>query len=137
LCPHGILLWKMTILLVDDDVDDIDFFIEALAEIDPKIKVVSALNAIDGLKLLDAGRVKPDYIFLDLNMPKMDGKQCLRLLKNSPVLHHIPVVLYSTSRRDEDIEEAKSMGAYSFIIKPNKFALLKEEIKSVLFDLTH
>jgi len=122
----------MTILLIDDDLDDIDFFIEAMAEIDPNIKCVSALNAIDGLKLLDASIVKPDFIFLDLNMPKMDGKQCLRLIKNSLVLRHIPEVHYSTSRREDDIEEAKVMGAHSFIIKPNKFALLKDEIRSVL-----
>jgi len=123
----------MIILLIDDDLDDIDFFVEAVAEIDSNIKCVSALNAIEGLKLLDAGSIKPDYIFLDLNMPKMDGKQCLKLLKSSPLLHHIPVVLYSTSKREEDIEQAKAMGAYSFIVKPNKFTLLKEEIRSVLF----
>jgi len=126
----------MIILLIDDDLDDIDFFVEAVAEIDPNIKCVSALNAIEGLKLLDTGTVKPDYIFLDLNMPKMDGKQCLRFLKNSPLLHHIPVVLYSTSRREDDIEQAKAMGAYSFIIKPSKFTLLKEEIRAVLFNIT-
>jgi len=124
----------MTILLIDDDLDDIDFFVEAIAEIDANIECVSVLNAIEALKLLDAGGVKPDYIFLDLNMPKMDGKQCLKLLKNSPVLHHIPVVLYSTSKREEDVEQAKMMGAHSFIVKPNKFTLLKKEISSVLMN---
>lgn len=131
---HTFLLREMTILLIDDDLDDIDFFVEAIAEIDANIECVSVLNAIEALKLLDAGGVKPDYIFLDLNMPKMDGKQCLKLLKNSPVLHHIPVVLYSTSKREEDVEQAKMMGAHSFIVKPNKFTLLKKEISSVLMN---
>jgi CheY-like chemotaxis protein len=65
-------------------------------------------------------------------MPRMDGRQCLRHLKNSPVFHSIPVFIYSTSRRPEDVEELTGLGAAAFIVKPNKFQYLKDEIAVVL-----
>jgi CheY-like chemotaxis protein len=122
----------MIILVADDDVDDIQFFIDAIAQIDAHIECWTAFNGIEALKLLGSRDTRPDYIFLDLNMPKMDGKQCLRHLKNSPVFHAIPVFIYSTSRRPEDVEELTGLGAAAFIVKPNKFHRLKDEIAAVL-----
>jgi CheY-like chemotaxis protein len=122
----------MIILVVDDDVDDLQFFTDAIAEIDIHFRCWTAFNGIEALKLLGITDTRPDYIFLDLNMPRMDGRQCLRHLKNSPVFHTIPVFIYSTSRRPEDVEELISMGAAAFIVKPSKFQLLKEEIAAAL-----
>jgi CheY-like chemotaxis protein len=122
----------MIILVVDDDVDDIQFFIDAIAEIDAHIECWTAFNGIEALKLLGSSDTRPDYIFVDLNMPRMDGRQCLWHLKNSPVLHAIPVFIYSTSRRPEDVEELTGIGAAAFIVKPNKFQRLKDEIAAVL-----
>ncbi len=122
----------MTILVVDDDVDDLDFFTEAVNEINKDVKCVRAENGVDALNFLDAGETHPDYIFLDLNMPKMDGKQCLRLLKKSPVHQHIPVIIYSTSRRKEDIEDVTRLGAAAFLVKPTTFSQLKQEISAVI-----
>ena len=67
----------MTILVVDDDIDDLLFFTDALAEIDPSIRSVMAFNGIEALQKLETIQPPPDYIFLDLNMPKVNGKQCL------------------------------------------------------------
>ena len=122
----------MTLLIVDDDVDDLQFFIDAIGEIDPRIHCLTAFNGIEALMLLETHDSRPDYIFLDLNMPKMNGKQCLRHLKNSPLFRSIPVIIYSTSRRPEDSDEAREMGAAAFIVKPNKFFQLKSEISAVL-----
>lgn len=122
----------MIILVVDDDIDDLQFFSDALTEIDPTIQCVTAMNGIEALRQLDTLFPRPDYIFLDLNMPKMNGKQCLRHLKNNPLFQSIPVIIYSTSRRPEDIAEANDLGAASFLVKPNKFQLLKMEISAVL-----
>jgi CheY-like chemotaxis protein len=125
----------MTILIADDDEDDLEFFIEAIREIDGGMLCVSARNGIEAIKLIDYGEVVPDYIFLDLNMPKMDGKQCLKYLKSSPLFQHIPVIIYSTSGRKEDIDEAILNAASAFIVKPNKFTLLKQEILTVLANI--
>jgi CheY-like chemotaxis protein len=122
----------MNLLIVDDDADDLQFFVDAIAEIDQDVQCITAFNGIDALKLLEGIETRPDYIFLDLNMPKMDGKQCLKHIKNSPLLHSIPVIIYSTSRLPEDIAEVGALGAAAFIIKPNKFHQLKSEISAIL-----
>ena len=122
----------MTILIVDDDADDLQFFADAIAEIDSHVSCITAFNGIDALQTLEAANPRPDYIFLDLNMPRMGGKQCLKHIKNNPLFHSIPVIIYSTSRRPEDVEEVREAGAAAFIVKPNKFHLLREEIAEIL-----
>lgn len=124
----------MVILVVDDDIDDLQFFADALAEIDAGIECITAMNGIEAIRRLDSLPTRPDFIFLDLNMPKMDGKQCLKHLKSNPLFKPIPVIIYSTSRRLEDISEVRELGAAAFIVKPNKFQLLKNEIAAVLRD---
>jgi len=122
----------MTILIVDDDADDLQFFADAIAEIDSNVSCITAFNGIEALQILETTNPKPDYIFLDLNMPRMGGKQCLRHIKNNPLFESIPVIIYSTSRRPEDVEEVRNAGAAAFIIKPNKFHLLRAEIADIL-----
>ena len=122
----------MIILVVDDDIDDLLFFTDALVEIDPQIECVAAVNGIEALKKLGTMPVRPDYIFLDLNMPKMNGKQCLKHIKNNPLLQSIPVIIYSTSRLQDDMDEVRELGATAFLIKPNKFQQLKVEIAAIL-----
>jgi CheY-like chemotaxis protein len=122
----------MVILVVDDDIDDLLFFRDALAEIDPEIRCVTANNGIEALRQLDNLQVRPDYIFLDLNMPKMNGKQCLMHIKNSPLFQSIPVIIYSTSRLQDDMDEVRALGAAAFLVKPNKFQQLKMEIADIL-----
>jgi len=122
----------MVILVVDDDVDDLLFFTDALAEIDAQIECITAMNGIDALRKLENLPVRPDFIFLDLNMPKMNGKQCLWHIKNNPLFQSIPVIIYSTSRLQDDMDEVTELGAAAFLIKPNKFQLLKTEIARIL-----
>ena len=120
------------ILLVDDDIDDRELFVEAFSYIDDP-SIVSTLEASD--KLLDylhAVDVLPDYVFLDLNMPRKSGKECLKEIQQHESLRKIRVVIFSTSINPRDVAETYQDGAYCFIQKPNSFSDLKEILQKVL-----
>jgi CheY-like chemotaxis protein len=107
--------------LVDDDQDDQEIFTMALREIDLPVQCVIANDCSEAIsKLRKDTTFHPDYIFLDINMPKMNGKECLREIKKEAHLQHIPVVMYSTSLKPSDIIETRKLGAIGFITKPNK-----------------
>src|SRR5687767_13030602 len=94
------------ILLVEDDVDDQFFFCEALTELHPTIDCRIAKNGAEALEIVKAPPPF-DMIFLDLHMPKVDGFQCLKQLKEHPVHKNIPVVIVTTSNNEEDIRKSK------------------------------
>ena len=126
----------MLVLIVDDDQDDLEFFQEALCAIDENIRSISAKDGEEALLLLNAAiDDKPDYIFSDLNMPRLDGKQFLALLKKTAVLKHIPVTILTTSNLEEDNKAAIRLGAANFITKPSNFACLIEAISKVILQI--
>ena len=111
---------NMSFFIVDDDVDDRNLFIEAVKEVDATIECISANNGEQALALLtDSGNTLPDFIFLDLRMPRIDGKKCLIEIKKNKRLKHIPVVIFTTSRDVEESKDLKEIGAFHFISKPN------------------
>ena len=120
------------ILVVDDDHEDVELFKEALHEINPGITCVSAENGKCALHILKEMEVYPDYIFLDLNMPCLNGKQCLAKIKETNQLLHIPVIIYSTSDAPSDIYDTKKLGASYFLTKPSSFEDIKSAISSIL-----
>lgn len=100
-----------SILLVDDDADDRDFFQEGLRQIDPATACITAKDGKRALELLrDPGFLLPSYIFLDLRMPRINGKQCLIQLKSHGRLRFIPVIIYSTSQELKGIQRFKRPG---------------------------
>lgn len=124
-----------TCLLVDDDLDDHEIFNMALADLGGDVTITTAVNAPQALQQLSfKNNFIPDYIFLDLNMPRMDGKQCLAAIKSQPHLDHVPVIIYSTSSSPGDIKEFMSMGATAFIKKPSSITELSNTLHH-LFDL--
>lgn len=123
---------RKIIMIVDDDPDDRAFFCEALSEVDASIECISVKGGEEALQHLEKSEGVPDYIFLDLNMPRMNGKQCLKHIKSNANLSSIPVIIYTTSKSKEDIEETKCLGAVYFLTKPNKFSDLKQAIKDIL-----
>ena len=119
----------ITILIADDDADDRLMAQEALAE----CRLANHLEFVeDGVELLNYLRCKgrwaangpaqrPGLIILDLNMPKMDGREALREIKADPSLRRIPVVVMTTSKAEEDIYRTNDLGVNSFITKPVTF----------------
>jgi len=119
--------------IADDDPDDQELFIEALQEIDALCKCVTAFDGQEALnKLLNYSAYLPDFIFLDLNMPKMNGKECLSEIKKNNFLKDIPVIIYSTSSDKKDMHEAMELGAVFFLEKPNRFEELSRALKHII-----
>ncbi|HYV91362.1 MAG TPA: response regulator [Chitinophagales bacterium] len=111
-----------TLLVVDDDPDDRDLFFDAVKEIDGNCQCLSAENGEEALALLRGKNANlPDFIFLDQNMPRMNGREFLTEIKKDSNLYHLPVVIYSTSKRPEDVTEMAQLGAFAFIAKPLTF----------------
>lgn len=116
------------ILIADDDHDDQYMIKQAFSSISLN-ENVHTVN--DGVELLDylykKGKYKevetltPKVILLDLNMPKKDGRECLREIKNHSVFKRIPIIIYSTSSNPDDISYAYDNGASSYIIKPYSY----------------
>ena len=123
---------EITCLLVDDDEDDKEIFFLALRDVNPSIKCHVASDGLEALSMLDDPSAVPDYIFLDLNMPLMSGKECLVEIKKRPHLKHIPVIIFSTSASQKDIQDSLELGAASFITKPPLIASLTERLLAVL-----
>jgi CheY-like chemotaxis protein len=121
------------VFIVDDDSDDREFFCDALHEIDDSIQCVCAGNGNEAISWLSQPQiVLPDFIFMDLNMPRLGGKQCLSLIKNNHRLSHIPVIIFSTTRQYDEAEEARQLGAALFLTKPSTYSELKQHLNWIL-----
>lgn len=121
------------IILADDDEDDRLFFTDAFNELKISTKV-STFN--DGVELMnylnDSESVLPNILFLDLNMPKKNGIECLREIKSNNRFDDIAIAIYSTSSSEEDIEETFVIGANIYIKKPSDFTSLKKILSDVV-----
>lgn len=120
------------ILLIDDDEDDREFFELAVKDSVYSIDCISTTGVTEAFSSLQSETRKPDYIFLDLNMPGIDGRTGLKEFKKREVTRDIPVVVFSTSSEQQDILDVKSLGATHFITKPPSIELLKAELDSFL-----
>lgn len=129
----------ITILMAEDDPDDQLLAREALEE----SMIANNLHIVEnGEELIDylkhrgkysdpASAPRPGLILLDLNMPRMDGREALRIIKTDPELHTIPVVVLTTSKAEEDILRMYEVGANSYIIKPVTFEGLVEVMRTI------
>lgn len=129
----------IVILLVDDDEEDRMLACDALAESRLSNEIYCATDGEDlmdylnhrGKYTIPASAPRPGLILLDLNMPKKDGREALREIKADPGLRHIPVVVLTTSKAEEDIYRSYDSGASSFISKPVTFDGLVELMKGL------
>ena len=93
----------MTCFLIDDDLDDRGIFQRALNILDSSIELITAESGIEALEIINANNLfLPDYIFLDLNMPYMSGRECLHKLREVERLKNVPIFLYSTVNMDNE-----------------------------------
>lgn len=121
------------IILADDDEDDRLFFTDAFEELKISTKV-QTYN--DGSELMDylnsEDAVLPEILFLDLNMPKKNGIECLQEIKANDKFSDVAIAIYSTSSSEEHIEETFVSGANIYIKKPNDFEKLKKVLSDVV-----
>jgi CheY-like chemotaxis protein len=120
------------ILIIDDDEEDRDFFCQAVKLISPSIECFEAVDGADGLKYLSTAEHLPSCIFLDLNMPRVNGIQFLKMINRIGAFKEIPVIIYTTSKRQQDKDETALLGAVHFITKPYNLKELKDSIQFVL-----
>ena len=122
-----------TLLIIDDDVEDQEIFMEALKEVDPAVVCFTATSAEEAFRQLESRVAElPDLIFLDLNMPKLNGKQVLREIKKQEYLSALPVIMYSTSFAPRDIQEIRELGAVHYLHKPSRFNELCTALDQIL-----
>lgn len=122
-----------TIFLIDDDADDREIFEESLAAEHPSVLFEEAVNGAVAFEKLRSGTVhKPDLIFLDLNMPVMDGRTFLKQIKADPEFKDIPVIIYSTSSSDVDKRFAAENHASEFLTKQYSISSLRQDIKKTV-----
>ena len=129
----------VTILMADDDEDDRLLALDALKE----GRVLNNLHCVeDGVELLEylrregkfadpATSPRPSLILLDLNMPRMDGREALQHIKADPTLRSIPVVILTTSKEEEDMIRGYDLGAASYITKPVNFEGLVDLMRAI------
>ena len=130
---------SVPILIADDDEEDREMIQDALKE----SRLINNIHCVtDGEELMDylfnRGKFEdheknplPGLILLDLNMPKMDGREALREIKSNPSLRQIPVIVLTTSRAEEDIFRTYDLGVNSFITKPVSFEALVAVMKTI------
>lgn len=121
------------IILADDDEDDRLFFTDAFEELKMNTKVNTFDDGVELMNYLNKdGAILPNVLFLDLNMPKKSGIECLIDIKASDKMSGIAIAIYSTSASEEDIEKTFVLGANVYIKKPDSFMKLKKALSEVV-----
>lgn len=121
-----------SIVMVDDDTDDHDIFITACSVVDPAIEITCFQDSEKAASEIAGLSKPPDLIFLDLNMPRTNGMELLRRLKNSPMIQRIPVIIYSTFCDPKVAQACTMLGAIAVIEKPDNFNLLCQTLLTIL-----
>ncbi len=124
------------ILLADDDEADRILFKEAFEEMEIEINFQSVNDGVQLMNHLDKKDTPlPDFLFLDINMPRKNGLECLKEIRSNNLYKDVPVAIYSTSASDRDVEEAFQNGATVYIQKPTDFngliTVLKRAVMAV------
>jgi CheY-like chemotaxis protein len=121
---------NMQILHIDDDSEDSEYLFEALSSINRSIGFQTATDGLKALKILDS--TKMDFIFLDINMPIMNGRECIEKIKNDANFRKIPVVVLSTTINQSEVESFNKFGVYKFLKKPINYNLVKPALENIL-----
>jgi two-component system, chemotaxis family, response regulator Rcp1 len=121
----------MNILLIEDSPGDIRLTLEAFGYENPSADIFVVKDGIEAMDFLRRGRIRPDLILLDLNMPKMDGRQVLAAIKEDESLKSIPTVILTTSDAEADIMKSYQLQANSYLCKPVDFSAFEALVKRI------
>ncbi len=124
----------MEIFYADDDQVDIIFFTKALKRIDPSIRCSTAVDGVEALDKLFNLTTRPDAIFIDLHMPKLDGIECVIAIKRNKDLRGIPVIIISNAINKKEIDQFNRLGVYYFLSK-STFEDLETSLKNIINSL--
>jgi len=119
------------VFLAEDDLDDVDFFTEIVGEFVPPKKLQIAYDGFEFMELLYSAPVKPSIIFLDLNMPRKTGLECLQEIKADSDFDNIPVVMISTAIASDGIERSFEQGAHYYMVKPGSYTQFRKSINKI------
>lgn len=126
------------ILLVEDNPLDRELIIEALNELHLINKIVAVSDGTEAIKYLQykgeyetREKINPVVVFLDIKMPKMNGIETLKIIRNDPNLKSLPVVILTSSKEDSDLNKCYELGANAYVIKPIEFKEFSEAVKNV------
>ncbi len=121
-------------MIAEDDPDDLFLLQHALRKVCPGLAITAVSDGVELLAHLQSGAASalPDLVFLDLNMPRMDGREVLAVLQDHPRLSAIPVVVMTTSQEPEDRERAKALKVAAWVTKPDQFAPMVAIARQIL-----
>lgn len=120
------------ILLAEDDDDDRLLFLDVLKELPSAFQLTTARNGEHLMDLLNTLPRLPNLVFLDLNMPRKNGFECLEEIKKDSRFRRLPVIIFSTTSQPSTVSRVYKCGASLYIRKPSDFAKLKQAIQHVL-----
>lgn len=124
--------WSLNVLLIDDDLADTCLILSALKR-HPQVSAAHATDAPEfALRQLEAGRLKPDLVLLDIHMPKVSGFTVLTEMRRIPSMAVVPVVFLTTSRLESDVVRARGATASSYVIKPESYLELQARLNGVV-----
>jgi len=112
---------KLTILLIEDDTIEIMKVNRTIKSLGVSHQIIEANNGEVALEILNKKDRLPDIILLDLNMPKINGIEFLKILKNDNTLKYIPTIILTTSTNHKDVLECYKIGISGYVIKPIRF----------------
>lgn len=122
----------LNILLIEDDAIEVMKLNRAIKTFQLEHSVIEAHNGEEALRILDNKSKLPDIILLDLNMPKINGLEFLKILKNDEILKFIPTIVLTTSSNHKDVLECFKIGIAGYILKPLKYEDYISKIEKVL-----
>lgn len=122
----------MNLFLIEDDAIETMKFQRVLSKLQTKHTLTEAKNGEEALAFLQSGDTLPDVIFLDLNMPRMNGIEFLGILKKDEHIKYLPIVILTTSENREDLLECYKRGVAGYILKPLRYEDYESQMKTVL-----
>ncbi|MBT8394545.1 MAG: response regulator [Bacteroidia bacterium] len=123
---------SLDILVIEDDMIEVMKLNRTISSLQLKHKIIEAKNGKEALDILNKKVNLPDIILLDLNMPKINGIEFLRILKNDDVLKYIPTIVLTTSKNHKDVLECYKIGIAGYLLKPLKYEDYVSKIEKML-----